>query len=732
MNGLSGRPFESFIDIQAHSYYRFYGILSKLRVKSLTKQVIQIKAEPLRLTLKTTIQHAAATRNEGESIWIQAQRHEYTGYGEGCPREYVAGDDLASSLKWVKENFSADEADFSTLDDVRQWVSFHEKIIDQYPSAWCAVEMAVLDLLAREKGCSVEALLGVAEGMCFGRYTAVLGDSKSWQYATLVDQYLIRGIKDFKIKLSGNLEKDKKKIDFLEALSVQHHASNLRIRLDANNLWKKHCDEAIAFIQALGCERIYAVEEPVQARHVEDISRFSIATGLPVILDESLCTMDHLRSFQNVPGQFIANIKISRVGGLVRALEMIAEVKKWGWPIIIGCHVGETSLLTRAALVASAEAGESLVAQEGAFGDYLVQREPVQPTLKFGRGGHLDLRSPYYLKTIHGLQMIPIENWNAGFGMQCRMPSTPDDGLPDICFLEMPDGYKIHYRRWGRTEGEDALLILHGGMSHSGWQAPLAIQLQSMKPELTVVAADRRGCGLNDKRGDLGSVYTLIEDIIGHVEFLKKSFKRVHLAGWCQGAQFAAVAASGMPDALSSLILMTPGFFWNARFRSVLSIAEEIILDMISEFNLKPERDHACIPVPLEATDFTLVDEWLDFIEKDDLKTIFLNLKSARIMDEIQEMSWSAMLENRLPVLAIMADEDRIVDNSKVMQLLDYLFSGDTGNQIITLSSGHAIQFEKPEEAALAILNFVRNINNRISSRSLTHESARAYHCRAG
>ena len=81
----------------------------------MTKQIIQIKAEPLRLTLKTTIRHAAATRNEGESIWVQAQRNEHTGYGEGCPRAYVAGDDLDSSLTWVKDNFSAGKLNFETL-----------------------------------------------------------------------------------------------------------------------------------------------------------------------------------------------------------------------------------------------------------------------------------------------------------------------------------------------------------------------------------------------------------------------------------------------------------------------------------------------------------------------------------------------------------------------------------------------------------------------------------------
>ncbi|PKN18068.1 MAG: hypothetical protein CVU71_11140 [Deltaproteobacteria bacterium HGW-Deltaproteobacteria-6] len=676
----------------------------------MTKRNIQIKAEPLQLTLKTTVRHAAATRKEGESLWIEAKSQGHTGYGEGCPRDYVAGDDLTSSLQWVRETFSAGEVDFSTLDDLKQWSSSHAKMIDQYPSAWCAVEMAILDLLAREKGCSVEELLGLRGDMRYGRYTAVLGDQKLWQYATLVDQYLIRGIADFKIKLSGNPAEDTQKIELLEDLSVQHHAPTPRIRLDANNLWKDRCDEAIAFTLALGRERLFAVEEPVQARHIEDISRFSMATGLPVILDESLCTLADLRLFQNVPGQFIANIKISRVGGLTRALQMITEVKKLGWPIIVGCHVGETSLLTRAALVISAAAGENLAAHEGAFGDYLVSREPSQPTLTFGRGGLLDLRMPYHLKTVRGLQIVPVENWDAGFGMQCRMPQAADDGAPDICFLEMPDRYKIHYRRWGLPEGEDAVLILHGGMSHSGWLAPLAIQLRSMMPDLTVIAADRRGCGLNDKRGDLGSVHAAIGDVTRHIELLKKSFKRVHLAGWCQGAQYAAVATAGMPDAVSSLILMAPSFFWNERFHSVLSINRKITQEMMAVFKLKPERDHACIPIPMEATDFTLVDEWLDFIEKDDLKTTLLNLKSSGIASEIQEMSWLAMPRNGLPVLAMIAEQDRIVDNRKITQFLDQLFSRETKNQLIVFSSGHAIQFEKPREAALAISGFIRNL----------------------
>ncbi len=690
----------------------------------MSKRTIHIEVQPLRVRLKTTFRHAAATRDTGESLWVQAKRNGNKGFGEGCPRTYVAGDDLESSVKWVKDNFATGKVAFETLDDLKQWVENNGVVIDKYPSAWCAIEMALLDLFSREKGCNVETLLGLDGSKLRGCYTAVLGDDKRWKYTMLANQYLIRGLTDFKIKLNGKLERDREKLCILEDLCNKHHVKDIRIRFDANNLWKDRCDEAIAYLTALG-GRVFAMEEPVRSHNVGDISKISTALGLPVILDESLCTLDDLSHYRHVSGEFIANIKISRVGGLIRALRLIAELKKLEWPIIIGCHTGETSLLTRAALVAASAAGESLIAQEGAFGDYLVEREPVDPILKFGRKGLLNLSHPYYLRTVHGLKVIPVENWNTGFGMRGRMPIIPDDGSPKVDLLEMPDKYKIHYRVWGEPEGEDVVMILHGGMSHSGWQAPLAKQLCSLSPDITVMAPDLRGCGLNEKRGDLGSVQSDIEDVVKHIEFLKKSFQRVHLAGWCQGALYASAAAARLENKLSSLILLTPGFFWNERFRSVVSIAEKTVLKMISEFKLKPEGNRACVPLPMEATDFTLVDEWLDFIDSDDLKTTMITLKSINIMDEVQELSWFAMRQNTLPVLTIMAKNDRMVDNDKVLQFIGHLFPDNHRNRLVFLESGHAVQFERPEEVAAEIFNFIQSRNNRTQVRaSLTQGAA--------
>jgi len=673
---------------------------------------IHLEAKPLEVKFKGSFRHAGATRDEGESVWVRAERNGIQGFGEGCPRSYVSGDDLASSVYWIQEQSRTGAWRFETLEDLKGWTEKNRGAIDQYPSAWCAVEMAFLDLFSRESNCAVENLLGLSPFARRGRYTAVLGDEKEWKFTHLVDHCLVRGFTDFKIKLNGDLKKDQLKLAILKERCRQQGVSEVRIRLDANNLWAGRWPEAVAHLKALDGP-FFAVEEPVAPRDVEGIHEFLAATALPVILDESLCTLADLSLYKHLPGKLLANIKISKTGGLLRALQLIEELKKRSWPIIIGCHVGETSLLTRAALIAASAAGENLAGHEGAFGDYLVEREPADPMLKFGRNGLLDLERPYYLTTVRGLKVVPKENWDLGFGMQCRMPRPPDDGNPFLLTFEAADKYKIHYRVWGETEGKEVLMVLHGGMSHSGWQAPLARALRSANPNMSVVAPDRRGCGLNDQRGDFGSVPLIIDDVVRHVQGLKRSFERVHLAGWCQGCQYASIAAAQLGDILTSLVLLTPGFFWNERFRSAIRIAETSFLHMIFEFKLKPDPNQAYVPIPMEPNDFTFEEEWLDFIENDEFKTTAVKMKSVNIMDEIQEMSWGAIMRIALPTLLILAENDRIVDNNKVQQFIGHMFSQGNRNRMVKFSGSHAIHFEKPAELADEILRFIKKASTR-------------------
>ncbi|MCP3900267.1 MAG: hypothetical protein GY707_11210 [Desulfobacteraceae bacterium] len=384
-------------------------------------QSFKIDVYSLKLKLTRAIRHAAATRDAGESLWVRAERNGIVGWGEGCPRSYVAGDFVDSSIEWVQNNFITRPLIFNGINDVEQWGYENSPQIDKYPAAWCAVEMALLDIFAQEQGCMVEELLGINNFKLCGYYTAVLSDDEISKYTDLANKYILLGFKDFKIKLNGALTSDKQKLEILNSLCIQHNVKDIRIRLDANNLWKDQCKEAIQHIKALG-GKIFALEEPVGAGDVTDNSKVCIETGLPIILDESLCKLEDLWKFQNVQDKFIANIKISKAGGLIRSLGIIKALKNMGWPIIIGCHVGETSLLTRAGMVVASAAEGNLVAHEGAFGDYLVKEEPVEPILKFSQNGVLDLTKPYSFTNAQGLNLIPVENWKIGFGMKCRMP----------------------------------------------------------------------------------------------------------------------------------------------------------------------------------------------------------------------------------------------------------------------------------------------------------------------
>lgn len=670
---------------------------------------LRLNFSELRVPLKMTFRHASAERTHGESLWVEATRDGLRGYGEGCPRPYVTGETRASVRAWLGEHGDRITADCTSLDALRAWSVEHEAEVDASPSAWCAVEMALLDLFAQEQATSVEELLGLKPPGGPHRYTAVLGNDERWKTRFLIDQYCILGLTDFKAKLGGDLEVDRRKLDDIAELAAWHELESWRIRVDANNLWTDAAPgEALAYLKALETP-LFGVEEPVAARDAQTHSAISVGLGVPIILDESLCTMTDLERYDDLPGSYIANLKVSRVGGVLRALRLVDAINERRWPLIVGAHVGETSVLTRAAMLVAAQ-GDDLAAQEGAFGSRLIEREPVTPSLRWGRGGQLDLTRIYAEVTPEGLQVTPPDAWQRGWGTTGRAPHETWPERETVAVQRMSDGYDIHYRRWGPEDASEVVVILHGGMSHSLWQRPLAEAICA-RSDLAVVAPDRRGCGRNEGRGDLGSADRTVDDVEEHLRFLAERYDRVHLAGWCQGAQYAAVAAHDLQDEpwLASLLLITPGLFWNARFRSVIDMTERVVQHLLDHFELGPDREESFVPVPLQATDFTLAPEGLDFIDADELKTTELTLKSVVVMDEVQERSWEAILGVRLPVFALTATGDRIVDNVKVRNWIGPVLDRAPVSRLLEVDTGHAVQFEQADELADELVTFLRS-----------------------
>jgi L-alanine-DL-glutamate epimerase-like enolase superfamily enzyme len=341
-------------------------------------QPIRISLASLPVRFRTPFAHASATRRRAENLIVQVEDAEgRIGLGEACPRAYVTGETpetaAAAIAHWRPGLLRIDG-----VDGLRQWLGRQKDEIDRAPSAACAVELALLDLFARQAGQPVEDLLGLPRLDRPLRVTAVYGSAPAPVFLLQHARFAAAGMTDAKLKLSGRGDRDSRRSARL--------ARRGRVRLDANNLWP---DAAAALAGLQGASRwAWAIEEPVRPRDFAGLAEVGRKSGLAVILDESFAGAADLARLEPGP-RYLVNLRLSHLGGLHRTLEALQAARAAGFGIILGAHVGETSLLARAGLVVAASAGDGLEGYEGAYGAWLLKRDPAAPSLTFGRDGQV-------------------------------------------------------------------------------------------------------------------------------------------------------------------------------------------------------------------------------------------------------------------------------------------------------------------------------------------------------
>jgi L-alanine-DL-glutamate epimerase-like enolase superfamily enzyme len=343
-----------------------------------------IRASRLEVRFRHAFSHASATREATQTIWVCVRgRGGLSGYGEGCPREYVTGETLAGTEAFVARHADGWREKIDRVEDLVRWARTNRAEVDANPAAWCAVELAFLDFFGRHAGRPVEALLGRTPLQGRFCYTAVIGDGPQPAFEAQLARYREAGFRQFKVKLAGERDRDAGKVLALRRAGLDGAA----VRADANNLWRS-ADEALQALRALDFS-FYALEEPLPPGDYAGMAYVADALGCSIVLDESLARADQLERLDDAD-RWIANVRVSKMGGVLRSLEIVEAAVRRGVRIIVGAHVGETSVLARAALTVAAAATPALVAQEGAFGTHLLERDVADPPLMFGPGGVLD------------------------------------------------------------------------------------------------------------------------------------------------------------------------------------------------------------------------------------------------------------------------------------------------------------------------------------------------------
>jgi L-alanine-DL-glutamate epimerase-like enolase superfamily enzyme len=152
--------------------------------------------------------------------------------------------------------------------------------------------------------------------------------------------------------------------------------------------WRSAAD----YIKRLGFDFL-GVEEPLAHGDFEGMKKFSNSTNTPIILDESFLRYEHFNHIESSPKNWLINLRISKMGGILRSIEIANQAENLGLPLIIGAQVGETSILSRAALSIANHYRDLVTAQEGAFGTYLLEKDITEDPIMFGKGGVLESSS---------------------------------------------------------------------------------------------------------------------------------------------------------------------------------------------------------------------------------------------------------------------------------------------------------------------------------------------------
>ncbi|MGD2074981.1 MAG: enolase C-terminal domain-like protein [Gammaproteobacteria bacterium] len=339
------------------------------------------------LPFRKPFKHAAAERVSSYSLFLKCTTDTGdVGFGESLPREYVTGESRASAFAMLRDDILPRllEQRFDSMAAVEEylgqcdgqtpgWVSAETP----QTAAWCAVDLALLDAFGKAYG--VRALSQTPDSLPSQfRYSGALSADKGLKLLKSALKQRLFGIRQVKLKVDH--------ADDVKAVRVLRRAfgRSFDVRVDANMAWD--VEEAILVMLAMARHGVTSFEQPVAADNIDGLARLVTETRLGVMVDESLNTRASLQRLIEAKACTAANVRISKCGGLVAALNRARETLEAGLTLQLGCQVGESSLLSAAHLRLAA-AVQPVTYAEGCFGRFLLREDPASPLLQFGYGG---------------------------------------------------------------------------------------------------------------------------------------------------------------------------------------------------------------------------------------------------------------------------------------------------------------------------------------------------------
>ena len=365
----------------------------------------RLTAYTIRVPLKRAFRHASAERTESENVVVACELADGTiGWGEGVPRSYVTGETPAGCLTLLAASrlndlIAGDCANWNEV--VKLCRRFDPANVTDNPRGCygnalrCAVELSILDAFGRVLGEPIGRVVDhvpMAQVICQRsdkvRYSTTIDAELSeglWKSALKMRLY---GFRQCKVKVGVAGQSDAERLRIIR----RWLGSRVDIRVDANEAWQvEHMARRVDEIRPFN---VSCIEQPCPHGQLEELAQMRPQLGMPVMLDESLTSRFDAERAIALGACDLFNIRLSKCGGFLRSLELAELAYENGLGYQLGCHPGETGILSAAGRQWAAAVG-GIRYLEGSYDRHLLQENVTREDITFGYGGRAPaLRGP--------------------------------------------------------------------------------------------------------------------------------------------------------------------------------------------------------------------------------------------------------------------------------------------------------------------------------------------------
>ncbi len=355
--------------------------------------ILKAKLYPLSIPFKLTFSHSEASRSVCDSYILELSDGTHKGYGELVLREYVndpervlkSSDEILNRISQILGTITENYTKLPPIEQLKSIVITTDWHQYDLPLL-AAIEIAMLDILCAQNHTNIYSLLGLYPQRKELFYGGVLPIVSSSTLKKMLYTYRQLNIPYLRIKLSDSYTYNTEVLE--ECRNFM--GTNFDLRVDVNCGWD--LEKAALHLDLLEATGIRFVEEPLGPDRQSMIKLVDLTYSrvITYVADESAVTFSDLKTIIADRTFGMLNLRIAKNGGLLRTLELSKRAAQAGLKYQLGCHVGETGILSAVGRIA-ASLMENPLYIDGSFDEFILSDNITTESFTFQHSGRAAL-----------------------------------------------------------------------------------------------------------------------------------------------------------------------------------------------------------------------------------------------------------------------------------------------------------------------------------------------------